>query len=544
MHLTNSIKPRHLAIAISSLVLVACGGGGSSTPAGSTSVTPTTPDAPPTPVVPPPYTLTPGKLTAKFVAGYPATITAKASQTTTFVGIAYIKLNVDNNVIESAQSKTNADGSIAVTVATSALATAGHYVGDITVNVCKDVNCAAQLEGSPFKVPYVIDVVAPTGGATTSNLTNLAPLTGAGDWNGYQANPAHTGLVPVTLSPSAFNLRWKYESPAVNGKQMTITDIVTGNGQLYFSTGPYYDSNAQGHQLFALKEHDAAQAWTHSFADQKYPTANPPGYANGKVYLSAGAQESTSMYSFDAKSGALLFRTPTSSQWEQYLAPVVFDSNVYSQSGRFGGMSAFDANAGNEQWFAPLGQIDHWTPAVDAKNTYVYMGTQLYVNNRLTGAKVSEIMGTRIDWPNYGVTPMLGAANNVIVPGSAALMDFDPSTRAARWKVDGNYQAGPAYDSTMIFALRAKSLALEARNEADGSLAWSWAPPATAQQWLGNVVLTNNLAFVSTDSVTYAIDRSTHASVWTYPVGGKLSMSSSGILYINTLTSILAINVK
>lgn len=545
MHLTTSIKPRYLAIAISSLFLVACGGGGgSSTPANSTSVTPATPDVPPAPTTPPPYTITPGKLTAKFVAGYPTTITAKASQTTTFVGIAYIKFNADNNVIESVQSKNNADGSIDVTVATSASATVGHYAGDITVNVCKDANCASQLDGAPFKVPYVIDVVSPAGGATTSNPTALGPLTGAGDWSGYQGNPAHTGLVPVTLSPSAFNVRWKYEAPAVNGTQMKITDVVTGNGQLYFSTGPYFDSVAQGHLLFALREHDATQAWVHDFADLKYATTNPPAYADGKVYLSAGSQDSTAMYGFDAKSGTQLFKTPTSSQWEHYPAPVVLGGRVYSEGGRYGGMYAFDANAGSQQWFVELSQLDGWTPAVDANNIYVYLGAQLSVHNRLTGARISVITGTRIDWPDYSATPMLGASNNVIVPGTSALTDLDPTALAVRWKVDGSYRPGPAYDSKIVFALRDKSLALEARNEADGSLAWSWTPPTTAKQWLGNIVLTNNLAFVSTDAATYAIDRNTHASVWTYPVGGKLSMSSNGILYINSQTSILAINVK
>ncbi|RFP20465.1 hypothetical protein D0T25_14470 [Duganella sp. BJB488] len=545
MHLTAYFKPRYLAVAIGSLFLVACGGGGgSSTPANTAPVTPSTPEVPSTPAAPPPYTITPGKLTAKFVAGYPITITAKASQTTTFVGIAYIKMNADSNVIESVQTKIDTDGSVAVTVATSASATAGHYAGNITVDVCKDTNCTAQLEGAPFKVPYVIDVISPAGGATTSNLTTLVPLPGAGDWSGYQANPAHTGLVPVTLSASAFNVRWKYETPAVNGRQMSISDVVTGNGQLYFSTGPYYDGNAHGHLLLALKEQDATQAWVHDFADLSYATTNPPGYANGKVYLSAGSQQSTAMFGFDAMSGTQLFKTPTSSQWEHYLAPVVLGGSVYSEGGTYGGMFAFDANAGSQQWFARLAQIDGWTPAVDANNTYVYLRTQLYVHNRLTGAAVGQTTDTGTDWSDYGATPMLGAANHVIVASTSALTDFDASALVARWKVDGKYLRGSAYDNKVVFALRDKSLALEARNEADGSLAWSWTPPATVKQWLGNIVLTNNLVFVSTDTATYAIDRNTHMSVWTYPAGGKLLLSSNGVLYINSPTSILAINVR
>jgi hypothetical protein len=546
MNLTASL--RYLAVAVGSLFLVACGGGsgGSSSPVGSTPSTPSTPTPPPPPpppTVPPPYTVSPGTLTAKYIAGYPATINAKATQTTPFVGIAYIKLSADSNVIESVKATTNTDGSIAVAVATSSSVVPGHYAGDITVNVCKDASCTAQLDGAPFKVPYVIDVISPAGGVATSNLATLVPLTGAGDWSGFQGNSAHTGLVPVTISPSAFTIRWKYEVPAVNGRQMIISDIATGNGQLYFSTGPYWDASQQGHQLFALKEYDASRAWTHDFGNLQYATTNPPGFANGKVYLSAGSQQSTAMFAFDATSGNQLFSTPTTSQWEHYLAPVVFGGSVYSEGGGYGGMYAFDANAGSQHWFVSLYQVDGWTPAVDAGHTYVYLGSQLQVNDRLTGASTSQIKGPDSGWPN-GLTPLLGAQDSVIVAGVAALMDFDTASKSLRWNVVGSFHAGPAYDNKIVYVLRDKSLALEARNEADGSLAWSWTPPTAAQQWLSNVLLTNTLVFVSTDSATYAIDRTTHVPVWTYPFGGKLSMSSNGILYINSETSILAVNVK
>jgi hypothetical protein len=150
-------------------------------PVASTPSTPTTPTTPSTPAAQPPYTVSPTPLTAKYVAGYPATISAKASQTTTFVGVVHIKLSADSTVIASAQATPNADGSIAVAVATSASATPGHYAGDITVNVCKDANCTGQLDGAPFKVPYVVDVVSPDGGVTATSST---PPATAQQWAG------------------------------------------------------------------------------------------------------------------------------------------------------------------------------------------------------------------------------------------------------------------------------------------------------------------------------------------------------------------------
>lgn len=540
MRLTTSPSLSYLAVATGSLFLAACGGGGSSTPAVQTP-TPTTPTQPP--VAAAPYTISPATLTTKYVAGHPVTFFAKATQTTTFVGVVYIKMVADQNVIDSVEIKTNADGSINASLNTSGSVPAGHYAGNLTVNVCKDVNCTSQLEGAPFKVPYVIDVASPAGSLTTANLSSLAPLAGAGDWSGYQANAAHTGLVPVTLSPSAFKLRWIYEAPAVGGSLGSISDITTGNGKLYFGTGTYWDANTAGHRLLALKEQDGSQAWNHDFGNLQYASTNPPTYANGKVYLSAGSQDSTAMFGFDASSGAQLFSTPTSAQWPTYLAPVVYGGSVYSNGGRYGGMYAFDATTGVEKWFATLSQVDGWAPAVDANNTYTYLHGEFIISDRLTGNPVGKIAGSNSGYPN-GVTPLLGAANSAIVADSSALSAFDTSALRLRWKVDGSFHTGQAYGDKLVYVLRDQPLALEARNEADGSLAWSWKPPATTEQWLGNVVLTNNLVFVSSDNTTYAIDRSSHASVWTYPVGGKLSLSANGVLYINTQSSIVAINLK
>lgn len=541
MNLNRSMTPRLLATALASLSLAACGGGGGGDPVASSP--PVTPTPPTTPAAPPPYTLSPSPLTAKYVAGYPVTISATATQSTTFVGIVYVKLSADSGAIDSAKATPNPDGSLAVAVATSATVAPGHYAGNVTVDVCKDANCTAELDGAPFKVPYAIDVVSPDGGVATTTLSPIAPLAGAGDWSGYQGNAAHTGMVPVTLNPSAFTVRWKYEVPAVSGRQMTISDVATGNGQLYFSTGPYWDSSQNGHELFALKESDGSQAWLHDFGNLVYATTNPPAFANGKVYLSAGSQQSTAMFAFDAANGAQLFSTPTESQWEHYLAPVVFGGSVYSDGGEYGGMYAFDAGTGKQQWFATQPQIDGWTPAVDATRTYVYLQNQLRVNDRQSGAPVVQIAGSDSGWPT-GFTPLLGAQNSVVVAAASALMDFDTGSNAVRWSVGGNFDAGPAYADKLVYALKDKPLTLEARNETDGTLAWSWMPPATAQRWSGNVLLTNNLVFVSTDGATYAIDRTTHAQVWSVPFGGKLALSANGILYINSLSSILAVNLK
>jgi outer membrane protein assembly factor BamB len=90
-----------------------------------------------------------------------------------------------------------------------------------------------------------------------------------------------------------------------------------------------------------------------------------------------------------------------------------------------------------------------------------------------------------------------------------------------------------------------RPLRLEARAEADGSLLWSWTPPfAGDRNFNSEVLLTDNLAFISTNKATYAIDLASHQTVWSYPLMGRLALSQSGILYVRGKSQLAAINLK
>ena len=58
------------------------------------------------------------------------------------------------------------------------------------------------------------------------------------------------------------------------------------------------------------------------------------------------------------------------------------------------------------------------------------------------------------------------------------------------------------------------------------------------------VLVTDSTIFVATDTVTYGVDRSTHQIVFSYPLSGRLALSRSGVLYIQGVGPIVAINVK
>jgi outer membrane protein assembly factor BamB len=94
---------------------------------------------------------------------------------------------------------------------------------------------------------------------------------------------------------------------------------------------------------------------------------------------------------------------------------------------------------------------------------------------------------------------------------------------------------------------------LEARAEASGALLWSWSPPTSSEtSYVGDVLLTNNLVFLSTNTTIYAIDTTTHQSVWSLPTSGYLALSEYGVLYVvetvsgstSTTGNVYALNVK
>lgn len=548
------IKTISLAIALS-MTLLACGGGGGGDSSGGSTPAPNPspvipPPPPPVVVTPPPYTVTPGIVEAAYVAGYPVTLTLTAKQTVPFVGIAYVKLVSDADVIDPEVGiAMQADGSVSVQVKTSASAKPGLYSGNFTINVCNDPNCTTQLEGAPFKLPYAFEVMAPEGGVQTFTVSRLSALEGASDWATFQGNSRHDGYVPVTLNPAAFSARWKLTMPATNGVQDELSEIATGAGRVYVANGTRMLWNA-GSGLSAYGETDGARLWSMTFADEVYGASNPPAYANGRVFASAGSHEYTAMYGVDAASGARLFRTPMGSQWPRYRAPTVVNGSVYTTGGTYGGMYSFDAASGTENYFVQLGQHDRWTPAFDGRNMYSFMDGKLQIHDLLTGQVAASVADPLFSWNGYsGNTPIVGGAGTVYAGNlnngfSNAIVAFDSAARSVRWSTAGDFAGSPAVADGLLFTTNNATFELEVRRESDGAIAWSWPMPQGDVNFVGDVLLTRNLVFVSTTRMTYAIDRTTHATVWSYKASGKLALSANGILYVKDKSKLVAINLK
>lgn len=548
--------------------LVACGGGGdgpgpaapvasnpgTGTPSGSSgTTTPTTPTPPPPP--PPEVKVLSGAI-ARYAAqntGVDFAVQIKPNNFTP-TGTLVVNASDPSNVIGTQVGvTTNTDGSYTLALSSKANAAAGHYAGNVTLKLCADQDCATPQAVPSVTVPYDLTVLASTTAWPGDHLTALAAWTDAPEWSTFQGNAAHTAYVPVTINPDQMQLRWK--SAAINSNTSSSYYGYDNSATLTVANGVFY--GAGSNMLKARKEYDGSVVWSYDFSGLSSPMVYPPAVANGTVYMAAG-QSPIYLFAFDAATGAVRFKAPLAYPWNATQAPTPVDDAIYANSG-YNALYAFKPTG--ELLFnksLTYSSSSTGSPAVDANSVYVYDGA-LHILDRKTGMITSEIRnGTAPTYYGYGQSgaPVLGANGSVFVAdfGSAQqnsstsgnqLLKFNATKGYIDWRVAGNYPLTPAYANGVVYASNYSPYRVEARAEADGALLWSWTPNQAGETlWNAEPIITKNLLFVSTNLATYAIDISTHKAVWSYPAAGRLALSRSGILYIQNVEAVVAVNLK
>lgn len=423
-----------------------------------------------------------------------------------------------------------------IDLSTSTTTPVGNYTGTLVVTLCSDTDCRKPYSGSPWSVAYQVKV---------STYAGFKPLAGAPAWTTFQGNAAHTGFVPATVSPVNFKHRWTSATPG---------SAVAAELDLVYSVR----KDAAGWHLDAKSEIDGTAKWTYSFGETF--RVNPPALSNGRVFVTTTGHQETAMWAFDAFTGARLARVPLASQWETYLSPTPYKGKVYTESGTYGGMAAFDAATATQLWWTSLPQYDTWTPAVDDRFAYAYTGvggsTGALTMIGPDGTVTATITDPAYEWAGYSMrgSPVLGENGMVFATqfGSSTslgfrgrLLGFDVNAGTLKWSLAAYYRSNPVIANGVLFAVNQS--VLEARVPATGELLWTWAPPeGFSAQWdVSNpIIVVGNTAFVGTASKTHAIDLTTRASVWNYPATGPLAVSSNGILYIApTASGVVAIDL-
>lgn len=424
------------------------------------------------------------------------------------------------------------------TLQTSAQLIAGTYTTNLEVRVCKDDPkiCKRPLAGSPWFAPLKVTAKSNT------NLTALQTLPQVNGWSTYQGNAAHTGYVPATFDPGKFLRRWRlaYDNKDVTGRESLAVD----NGVIFIVKNGGYN-NSSG--LLAISEDTGQALWRVNLG--KLYQVNSPAAANGKVYVTSTGYGDTYLWVFDQKTGDLLGKTSMNSQAYQYLAPTIAGNDVYTQSGYYGGLSKFNALTNQLQWqMTNLPRCDSWTPAVDANYAYAYLQGSLYAVSVADGGIAFQV--TDPGYPGYcdeGNTIVLSGTQMAYVVDDRRFIGFDLATRTRAWSQGGSVVGQPAYANNAVYILNASGSVLEARSADKGALLWTSNALLSLdnETWFDRVIVTDNLAFVSSDLNTLAIDLKTHRVVWAHPLGGAMAISNRGVLYIMSKSGKLhAVNLQ
>ena len=373
--------------------------------------------------------------------------------------------------------------------------------------------------------PGMAVVTASSGGAFASDTITVrrpvADWSGAVEWTTYQGNASHTGYNPVSMDTRVFQELW-----STTVSTAALNPVTAGDGRVFVTTNAYFGVQ----EAKSLDARTGTQLWSRNFGN--IHSVHPPAYANGTVYLQTGGHGDSFLWALDATSGSVRSQTAYLNQWSRYFAPVIVGSSVYVAGGYYGGMYAFNTD-GTQRWFATLNQYDQFTPAVSDGLVYAYTGSyqpKLTVADAATGATAYEIADPGFVWDGWSMNtaPTLGGASNVLATNGRRLISFNLQSRSIGYAIASNFRGQVTVANGVVYVVNGTQV--EARNESDGSLQWSWAPPEG--QPVGPMIVTKNLALVSTAANTYAVDLVSHSQVWSHPAGGHLTLSAQGILFI------------
>ncbi len=500
---------RAMALCATLALLSGCGGGGggggSSTPTPTLAVTLASSSGS--------GSVTEGATTANF------TVTANVSGNSAG-GAVVADLAYDKAVYSSVvASQTSGGYSIAATTLPDLAGAA--YSSPITLRLCQETACTHVYSGTTVTYNYDLTVKLR-------------------EWGTYQRDAAHTGYVHTVLDPTKFTKAWTW-----TGATSNVAAVVSANGRAYFSAD----------KLYSVDEATGAVKWSQALtAAPALSFVGAPAVDNGTVYVaglvtgSGGTATGTAyIRAFDASGGGYKFDTAFSHDEDRLNSPVIQGGDLFFVGPSFlSTVNRYALASGSLTWTTPssvFSMVDvGQTPAVDSNYVYYSTGYSLVISNRSDGSLVARVGDTFAGGGSglYMSAPMITAGGHVLtlnLQTGAQIMAVSPATKAVAWRSGVGYFSGGTTVGNTIYAERSVLVGstwthtVDAISDTDGHVLWSWPLPA-GETPKNNMVLCDNLLFVGTGTHVYAIDLTTHNSVWSFAGNGALSLSSGSVLYI------------
>ncbi len=503
-------------------------------------------------------TFSPSAVDLTVYQGVPVSFTVQANSSKTIAERIYLGVIdtvglITPNVEIVANTKTN----YSATFGTNPNLSTGTHNSFLQVRICLDaaITCKLPYPDSPWQVPIRIKVLPAT------NLTSLTKLDGERPWGTINGNSAHNAYFSRPVAPENFTQRWVIPITSLGLSQMNIA----GNAIISSATATSQYSDRGGY-LLSHSEFDGKLNWKVDLGENSGLSSQRfTSLSDGRVAI---VTRNSAVISNTHSPSVLRVFSATTGQLQGSSLPVfgaspffagneIFLSDSYSD---VRGVYRYDVNSGALAWKTELaeGSSGFSTPAADSRYVYVFhdpegivrKGAYEYVSvsGQLVGLdRVTGLVGFNITVPgasSLGVdlqVPVLGNNGMVFIESGAiysdylhSLLAFDTSAKTLKWTLTGNFLSNPVDAAGTLYIKNGQSL--EARKPTDGALLWSWPIPEkfVFTNIPGNIIVVGNLVFLSGRDSTYAVDITTHQSVWSYPVPGNLAVSDNGILYIRS----------
>ncbi len=381
-------------------------------------------------------------------------------------------------------------------------------------------------------------------------------------WSQFQGDAGHTGYAAGSINAPSLIPLWSIDAPDYSARPGDRSVAIV-DGKVYATMldgygfqGPYLLSSFNGQ--------DGSLLWQQAVPANSHDGVSAPTVAGDRVYVhhwghsgSSGSsfpEDYPALVGFDADTGNQLFWTTHPGQWSSGSRPTVLGNQVFAAGGYFGGLDAYSLD-GARLWFHGVNQQYGWIPAADDDNVYVYMGEasaspgprtgSLFVIDRVTGQRRSTILHPTSDGTFYGQlqSVMLGGRGDALAltfndhparTDSRTLVSFDISGESILWERNGEFSGNPAVAHGII-AIPDKDV-LRFLDQDTGADLWTWSGGSV----FGNVVLTNDYAFVNALDGVHAIDLQTQQSVWSIDgLTGNLALDN-GLLIVSNPEGVYA----
>ena len=438
----------------------------------------------------------------------------------------------------------------------------------LQVRICLDEPsvCKQPYTDSPWQVPIRIKVLPAT------NLTPLTKLDGERPWGTVNGNNSHNAYFSKLVTPDNFTRRWVKPSSQVGGGYVSPMNIANDS----IISGVTSRNFIAQLSLTSLNEFDGKSTW--EIASTGYVSFSIDYFSalsDGRLMVFRpyptydGARTTGTLGLFSAKTGQLQGQGQGGNLPFVFGLAPFFAGNSVFLGGSFGNKAEiyhYDASSGALIWRAELsaGSFGYSTPAADSRYVYAFHDPQGLSTGSVAGKLVGldaatgavglniPVSGTK-SYAVFQQAPVLGANGMVFVESGAdtsamgvgnKLLAFDTTAKSLKWALNGNYRSNPVEAAGTLYVLNGQLL--EARRPADGVLLWSWPVPIPIDilSIPANIIVIGNLVFLPGQRSTYAVDVSTHQSVWSYPARGEMAFSDNGILYILQSFQLVAINLR